>query len=475
MSALGLQYPIAVASIALAALASAACAFNPSGAPLDAGGSDGAAPDFDSSGPREGGAPPDAERSEASALDGEAGDGATPDAPSSDGAGGGDAADGGRPDGAISDGGGCAPWPATNIDPCDPMIPPPSAVSLSGLFRYDTRTSTIENTIDHTVLTISSTIVEQKQVGMEIITARVIHATDFSLTPASQLLVDGPYPLIILAEGGAFIDGEIDLFDGSDIDCAAAVMLDGRVGHTTGGGGGGGGGGFGDKGGNGGDGHGTMHGAGGAGMGASGAPDLRPLRGGCSGGLGGDDVAMTTIPGGSSGRGGGALQISARVEVRVMGEIHANGMGGQAGTAPISAEGASGGGGGGSGGAILLESSTVAVAGRLCANGGSGGEGGAAGTLLPPSSADGRNGPCALAAAFTDDSTAGGNGGDGGYGAAAMLKGLNGGNGLAPSATTFQASGGGGGGGSAGRIRVRAIAHLDLMGADVVSPEPDTM
>ena len=101
----------------------------------------------------------------------------------------------------------------------------------------------------------------------------------------------------------------------------------------------------------------------------NGLAELMPLRGGCAGGAGGDNV-LRLAPG------GGALQVSAFGKLTVSSVVTAPGRGGMGG--PGNVLKAIAGNGGGSGGAILLEARTIDLtsSASVTANGGGGGEGG---------------------------------------------------------------------------------------------------
>ncbi len=177
---------------------------------------------------------------------------------------------------------------------------------------------------------------------------------------------------------------------------------------------------------------------------SAGAADLRPLKGGSSGG--GGSVG--------SGAGGGAIQISAAgtLTIASSGAISVGGQGGPIGGIAANQNA----GGGGSGGGILLEATDVALAGTLAANGGGGG-GDYSGTGGADATANAT--PAAGGAAGSSD-------GAGGTGAAAAAS--------AGSAGTVPGGlNAGGGGGGAGWIRVNTASGAAVLGA-TVSPAAAT-
>lgn len=220
----------------------------------------------------------------------------------------------------------------------------------------------------------------------------------------------------------------------------------GGAGGTQGSGsgrGGGGGGGFGLAGQVGGTSGGG--GAGTAGI-ANGTDDLKPIRGGCTGGNG-------TFTGGN---GGGSVQLTAAGTLLVGGIITAPGRGGPGGDT-----GGESGAGGGSGGAILLEALNLTLSSMsvLAANGGGGGEGG---SLFQGENGANGTESASQAQGGADGNLFGGNGGNGGASSGAAAAGQNVGNDV----------GGGGGGGGVGRIRLNAAGLCTRAG--VQSPAAST-
>jgi hypothetical protein len=265
--------------------------------------------------------------------------------------------------------------------------------------------------------------------------AMVVYVGQFDLGRDATFTVHGARPLIIVADTTANIDGIIDFSFAENACRSAGAGTAGMVLAGTGGGGGGGSLGivtiFSDGAGReGGDsGNGATGGAEGTPQGDTG---LTPLLTGCPGANGGHG-------GGQAGFGGGAIQISARTDIEVLGQLRVLGGGGDSSPGP----GSGGGGGGGSGGGILLEAAhvvTLHAGAILCANGGGGG-----GVNASTKAEDAH---CSLAVAHGDNL-----GGDGETGGSAALPGQPGGTNL----------GGGGGGGGVGIVRVNGT--LDNQGA----------
>jgi hypothetical protein len=277
---------------------------------------------------------------------------------------------------------------------------------------------------------------------------RVISLDAFTVAAGQTLRVVGSMPLIVLVHGAVTIAGTVDASGeatthgpgGNDVVCVGAG-LGGDGGDTADvtGGGGAGGGGFGAVGFAGG----ASVAAGGTAGGMPVTPAVVPLRGGCSGGLGGEGAGTNGTGPGLPGGGGGGVQISGRDSLTIAGAVMAGGGGGRGGNgADVNAgEGA---GGGGSGGGILLEGPTVTISGALCANGGGGGEG----SGMTNNGNPGGNALCAAAPALGGSlgTTTGGDGGNGGFSSTAAAVG---------GPPMVAGSGGGGGGGAIGVIHLR--------------------
>ena len=164
--------------------------------------------------------------------------------------------------------------------------------------------------------------------------------------------------------------------------------------------------------------------------------------------------------GGSSGQGGGAIQLVAgkSIDLKAGAFISAPGAGGGQGGLAGSQEST----GGGSGGALLHEAPAVTIAGVLAVNGGGAGEG-AGGNAGGGKNGDNGHDNDALAAAGGAAGT-GNHGGNGGAGDQA--DGTDG-----SSDGTASASGGGGG---AGRIRINTSSGAASVGSATLSPSAKT-
>jgi hypothetical protein len=345
-----------------------------------------------------------------------------------------------QPDGAR-----CTGWTPRHFDAC--TIPDPTgpvALTAAGVYAYDTTLGTLTGP-GGVAITHASQIVAA---------GRVISVDAFEVGPGVTLRVTGPHPLIVASWSTIQIAGTIDVASttlaaggGSNpAACATHAALPGTT--NAGGAGGGGGGSLGGIGGPGGSGDGGNAPGGGGGTAVAMAP---LLVGGCSGGKGGDG----NQPGGIAGKGGGAVQLTARMALTVAATARLN-AGGSAGGAGQASNGA--GGGGGSGGMLGLQGATVAVASGaiLAANGGGGGEG--SGNQQGVSGQDAR-----VSAVRAVGGAGGSDAGDGGPGGAgATVGGLAGAN-----DGTY---GGGGGGGGAGFIVVTSDAAAAIDAGAVLSP-----
>jgi hypothetical protein len=297
--------------------------------------------------------------------------------------------------------------------------------------------------------------------------ACVFVVRNMTVASGATLRVAGRLPVIILASGTVTIDGAIDLsaegttpgaggYSGSPAADTARGPLGGDDGAFSGMwlDSGGGGGGHCGSGGNGG-GAGSIDGGSGGG---SIATTLQPLTAGSGGGAGqgGGHSAMDF---GLGGAGGGAIQISSAVAIRVSGRIDAGGGAGQGGRGTVN-WGA--GGGGGAGGGILLEAPVVAfTAGASILATGGGGGAGQNGTSRPA----GENGRTLNRPASGGRPTGSraADGGDSGGGATA--------DGLDGETNTLTDGNGGGGGGGIGCIVLRAVMPPTL--SSRMSPSGD--
>lgn len=267
--------------------------------------------------------------------------------------------------------------------------------------------------------------------------------------------VEGPNAIIFALSENATINGTIN--------ASATGLIAGLAGPggfaggnditPTGGGLGGGTSVAGRDGGGGGGSHGGLGGNGGLQEGSTsgvatlvvGTTENVPLFGGSGGGRGGRAVGS-----GLGGGGGGAVQISARGELRVGANaaINVSGAAGVGGTNDY------GGGGGGAAGAILLEGRAVLVDGTMAANGGGGG----AGANQNNQGLDGTHG--GGGATPSPGGVGNGEGTSGGPGAS--VDSMVGGPGIAGLGNT------GGGGGGSGRIYFRSREAAIMTG--IVSP-----
>lgn len=210
----------------------------------------------------------------------------------------------------------------------------------------------------------SSALVPQIGGGPQV---RVVSVTGLHVPPGITVNVVGQYGLVFVVRGDVTIDGLL-LASANHTTPAAgsrtaaacgasAGLAGGGTGTTSGGGGGGGHGGNGASGGGG-----SALTLGGAGGIADTNLALRPLRGGCPGGV---------RAGGVPAAGGGAIQISASGHINISGTIAAGGGGAVALDTTVSAPA------GGAGGGILLEADTIAMtaSAAVTANGGAGADG----------------------------------------------------------------------------------------------------
>ena len=305
----------------------------------------------------------------------------------------------------------------------------------------------------------------------------VLVMPNLNVTDAGAIYLIGLRPVVFAVFGRAVVDGRIVAGPkpGSDDRGAGGSLLgvlakahcttgiDGRggtgvVGNNTSGGGGGGA--YGRDGGSGGNGA-TLAGSGGPGGVANGNAEIIPLRGGCSGGLGGDFFTGAAL----GGYGGGAVQLSVAGSLVISGSVSAPGQAGNG--ANNSNDINAGGGGAGSGGAVMLEAGALRLfpTAAITAQGGGGGEGdgdpqgGEAGDAGQDGHVD--NGGVALGGA--GNSTRGGNGGNGGVRGTPALPGTNG------TSASSRNGGGGGGGASVGRVRFN-VAGLCSADAGTISP-----
>lgn len=323
------------------------------------------------------------------------------------------ATDGGDGSGSATGDGGLGCYGTGLVIVCPITQPPPSY------------TITVPTTLDTNVIG-NCTTVNGSINGGAITGVCVVIAEDVAIKATLRGI--GPRPLVIVATKALTVEGLIDVASHRNSQGAgtSTTVCANGVGPTVLGGGAGGA--FGGQGGLGGNAEG----------GTSGPIAIPPtaLRGGCRG-QGGSGLFGV---GGDGGYGGGVFYAIAGTEIAVAGAINASGEGGRGGTFAVAAGG--GGGGGGSGGMIGLDAPNVRVMGELFANGGGGG-GGSSGV----ENAGGGDDPQSAQAMPEGGANAFG-AGKGGRGAVGML--LAGGDGEPSTATT----GGGGGGGGAGHIAI---------------------
>lgn len=335
-----------------------------------------------------------------------------------------------------------------NFTPCTTSVHP-ALVLDTGDFTYSPQTGVLTNGSTTTLMLPTPT-------G----SPRLLAIAGFELRAGASLEILGPDPLIIAVYGTATIAGVLKVSARGSAPGAGAAACAGGVGADANSalqksaGGGGAGGAFGTIGAAGGTGDTSVAPttAGGPEMTVQGSPTLVGLRGGCAGGMGGQEHNTAMATPGAGGGGGGAIQVTVRDTLLLTGQAHVEASGGGGRGADGIADGAgthegAGGGGGGSGGAIFLESRTITIASTvvLCANGGGGG----GGSHHLNDGGPGDDGPCSMedAPGGTSENT-----GVGGNGGALNVNPIVGGNGGGADA------GGGGGGGGAGRIRVHAVS-----------------
>ena len=358
---------------------------------------------------------------------------------------GGDAGD--TTDGSTACAGDGFGYTISNVASCD--IPAAAAASVVLNSTIDTTAGTV--TVGTSVQPLPASALVAQPGGPQV---RVVSVTGFRVPPGITVNVVGQYGLVIVVHGDVVIDGMVTASADHTTPAAgsrsaaacgasagvAGVVASGGAGATSSGSGGGG--------------HGGAGAAGGAAMGIlgntipggpGGVSDtnlvLRPLRGGCPGGVRAGDAPAA---------GGGAIQISASGRIDISGTIAAAGGGGFARdtSAPAPA--------GGAGGGILLEAGTLALAATaaVTANGGAGADGG--GTTADCSGENGhpRN---AMPAA------------GGACGGSTDITGGPGGAGTTPAHGGDSGTRGTGGGGGVGRIAIHSHAFTSAMGS-VVSP-----
>ncbi len=344
------------------------------------------------------------------------------------------------------------PYPTSNFDPAS--IPDASIAPLTVFSGCTVEFNTTNNTFAD-----GGWCNQVKPVPMVFsqdggISTTVLAMEGLTIAANANLVFYGSRPVILAIFGPADIQGVIDARStgagrvGPGGNFSGCGALNGQNATAASGGGGAGHGGAGAPGG------GPGAGAGGA---AGAGLTLRPLRGGCLGGMGHDSSNRTNAVGGA---GGGALQLSCSATLTVGGTLSASGAGGQGGINGASDD--NGGGGGGSGGAILLEAYLLQLGAtaRLTCNGGGGGGGRVNGSGI--AGGDGDDGALATAAGALGGqrgTTPAGDGGTGAAGTTAAGAGIKG----------VGAAGSGGGGAGVGVIRLVGTAGCAIDGGALLS------
>ncbi len=357
---------------------------------------------------------------------------------------GGDA--GGMTDGSSACAGDGFGYTISNVAPCDIPAAVPASVILNS--TIDTTAGTV--TVGTSVQPLPASALAAQIGGGPLV--RVVSVTGFRVPPGITVNVVGQYGLVIIVHGDVVIDGAVNASADHTTPgagsrgaaaCGASAGATGAVagggGATSSGSGGGGHGGAGAAGGNGTVGMGNAI-PGGTGGIADNNLALRPLRGGCPGG----------VSSGVPAAGGGAIQISASGRIDISGTIAAAGGGGVALDTSLPAPA------GGAGGGIVLEAGTIALAatGAVTANGGAGADGGDTVATCSGENGHPRNATPAAGGAC---------------GGSTDITGGAGGTSLAPAHGGDTGTRGTGGGGGVGRIAIHSHSFMSTMGS-VVSP-----
>ncbi|HEX3474549.1 MAG TPA: hypothetical protein VHT91_05880 [Kofleriaceae bacterium] len=359
---------------------------------------------------------------------------------------------GGLVDGATGCAGDGFGYTISNVASCDILAAAPATVALNS--TIDTTAGTV--TVGTTVQPLPASALVPQLVGGQLV--RVVSVDGFRVPPGITVNVVGQYGLVVVVRGDVEIDGAVIV--SADHTTAAAGSRSAAACSTSAGASGtldsGGGGGASNSSGGGGGGHGGSGAAGGASLsvvitpipgGVGGVADgnvsLRPLRGGCPGG----------VSGGAPAAGGGAIQISASGRIDLSGTIAAAGGGGFAHDPSLPAPA------GGSGGGILLEAGTITLtaSAAVTANGGAGADG--SGTVAACSGENGRPRNAIPAVGGSCNGSTDITGGAGGAGTTPAHGGDTGMRGT-------------GGGGGVGRIAIHSPAFAPVVGS-VVSPAPN--
>lgn len=331
----------------------------------------------------------------------------------------------------------------SNVAPCD--VPAAAGSFLLVNSTVDTTAGTL--TVGTAVQPLpASAVVAQLGGGPQV---RVVSVTGLDVPPNITVNVVGQFGLVLVVRGNVTIDGTVlasadhttpAAGSRTAAACGASAGAPGVVGNDpSGGSSGGGGGGHGGSGAPGGNATGTFGTTtipGGVGGVADTNLALRPLRGGCPGGV---------RAGGVPAAGGGAIQISASGRIDISGTIAAAGGGAVALDTSVPAPA------GGSGGGVLLEAGAIAMTANaaVTANGGAGADG--SGTAAACSGENGHPSNAIPAA---------------GGACAADITGGAGGAGTTPAHGGDSGARGTGGGGGVGRIAIHGHAFTP----GIVSP-----
>lgn len=363
---------------------------------------------------------------------------------------GGDAGD--MTDGSTACAGDGFGYTISNVASCDILAAAPAPLIVNS--TIDTSANTV--TVGTTAQPLPASALVTQPGGSQV---RVISVTGFRVPPGITINVVGQYGLVVVVRGDVVIDGTVNASANhttaaagsrNAAECSTSAGASGALDSGGGGGNnssGGGGGGHGGSGAAGGNGVGVLVNLIPGGMGgvADANQALRPLRGGCPGGV---------RAGGMPAAGGGAIQISASGRIDLSGTIAAAGGGGFALDTSVPAPA------GGAGGGILLEAGTISMAATaaVTANGGAGADGG--GTVTACS---GENGHPRNAIPATGGSCNGSTDITGGAGGTSM----------APAHGGDSGTRGTGGGGGVGHIAIHSHAFTQAAGS-VVSPTANT-
>ncbi|MDP3231633.1 MAG: hypothetical protein Q8N26_02565 [Myxococcales bacterium] len=330
------------------------------------------------------------------------------------------------------------PYQPTNFDVVQVRAPPMTPTVLDcGETTIDTSGTGLPRTTNWCGNQVFEASIIKQDGGLD---AVLVSMSGLTIGSDAGLTITGNKPVIFAVFGDVSITGQVVSKSGAAL-CTSSAGRDGTsLGLTHAGGSGAG---FSTAGGVGGSGaSGVINGPAGGDV----EPNLSasPLRGGCSGGRGGNQSAAAAP-------GGGAVQISAAGTMAINGRIAAPGEGGSGGRAGAA------GNGGGSGGLVVLEALELTISGgAITANGGGGGEGGALTEGNPGD--DGRIDAAVGAPGGSGGPLIGGNGGTGGFTSAPTGGETN--------------TNGGGGGGSSGRLFFRGAANCSIGPQVILSPLP---